>query len=131
MPLPARLARINRYITNPFMRLFAGWLPPFAIVVHRGRRSGREYRTPLWAFPHGREVVIALTYGADRDWVRNVLADDGCVLIRGGLMMPLSHPRIVEGEEGMRLMPRPVRPVLKVTGVTKVLRLSPVDRAGS
>ncbi|MGH2562142.1 MAG: nitroreductase family deazaflavin-dependent oxidoreductase [Thermomicrobiales bacterium] len=129
MPLPDRLARINRYVTNPLMRLFAGWLPPFAVVVHRGRSSGRGYRTPVMAFPSGSDVVIALTYGADRDWVKNVRVANGCVLIRGGISMPLGSPDLFEGDAGLRLMPRPVRLILRLVDVDQFLRLTPGPRA--
>jgi hypothetical protein len=40
--------------------------------------SGRTFQTPLFAFRRGNEFVIALTYGSQSDWVRNVLAAGGC-----------------------------------------------------
>ncbi len=123
MPFPDRLARINRWLTNPVMRTFAGRLPPFAVVVHRGRRSGREHRTPVWAFPAGDGFVVALTYGAERDWVRNVVAAGGCGLLRGGRRLSLADPRLLGGRAGLRLMPRPLRPVMRLIGVTEFLRL--------
>ena len=56
------------------MRLVAGRLSPFAVVSHRGRVTGHDYATPVWAFGTGDGVVLALLYGAASDWVRNVLA---------------------------------------------------------
>ena len=50
MALPRGLAAFNRRVTNHVTRPFAGRLPGFGIVVHRGRRSGREYRSPVNAF---------------------------------------------------------------------------------
>ncbi|MGH2532959.1 MAG: nitroreductase family deazaflavin-dependent oxidoreductase [Thermomicrobiales bacterium] len=128
MPLPERLARTNRTVTNPFMRPFAGWLPPLAVVVHRGRTSGREYRTLVGAFPRDSDVVIALTYGADRDWVKNLQAAKGGVLLRGGVSIPVGAPRIVQGDAGLRLMPRPVRLVLRLLAVDQFLLLTPGAR---
>jgi deazaflavin-dependent oxidoreductase (nitroreductase family) len=125
MPLPDRLARRNRRLTNPVFRAFAGGLPPFGLVVHRGRRSGRAYRTPVVAFPDGEGFVIALTYGPDRDWVRNVRAAGGCTPIRGGREIPLVAPAIVGEAEGLPLLPRPVRTVLPRLGVTAFLRRHP------
>ena len=84
MPLPDRLATFNRSVTNRIVRTFAGHLPWFAIVVHRGRKSGRIYRTPVNAFGIDDGFVIALTYGPDRDWVKNVLAAGRCGLIVRG-----------------------------------------------
>jgi deazaflavin-dependent oxidoreductase (nitroreductase family) len=123
MPLPDALARMNRRVANPLVRTFAGRLPPLALVVHRGRRSGREYHTPVLAFPGGDGYVITLPYGAERDWVRNVLAAGGCRLVRRGHASPLVAFRVLDQREGLPLMPRPTRPVLKLLGITQFLQL--------
>lgn len=128
MPFSDRVARFNRRVTNPLARTFAGRLPPFALVEHRGRRSGREYATPIMAFADGTGYAIALTYGPDRDWVRNVRAAGGCTLIRGGRRIRLANPSLL-GEEGSALMPGPIRPVLRRFGVTAFLRLNLADPA--
>jgi hypothetical protein len=41
------LAKINIAFTNRITSLFAGWLPGFGILTHVGRKSGKEYRTPV------------------------------------------------------------------------------------
>jgi deazaflavin-dependent oxidoreductase (nitroreductase family) len=123
MPLPDALARMNRRVVNPVVRTFAGRLPPMALVVHRGRRSGREYRTPVMAFPRGDGYVITLPYGAERDWVRNVLAAGGCTLVRRGRFHRLTASRVLDQREGLPLMPRPSRPVLKLLGIAQFLQL--------
>jgi deazaflavin-dependent oxidoreductase (nitroreductase family) len=99
MPLPHTLARINRRATNPIVRRFAGWLPTFTIVEHRGRRSGRRYETPICAFRRADSWIIALTYGAQADRVANVLAAGGCRLKARGRWHALVAPRLVQGAE--------------------------------
>jgi deazaflavin-dependent oxidoreductase (nitroreductase family) len=74
MQLPQWLARFNRYFTNPIQRLWAGWAPGMGILEHAGRKSGKQYRTPLNVFPTEDGVVIVLTYGPDRDWLKNITA---------------------------------------------------------
>lgn len=74
MPAPRWVARANKIGLNRFTKYIAPWAPGWAIVVHRGRKSGRTFRTPLWAFRRHNGFVIALTYGPETDWVRNVLA---------------------------------------------------------
>src|SRR5918996_3509033 len=108
MPLPGWLGRFNRRATNRVTGPFAARLPGFAVVVHTGRRSGRRYRTPVNIFRSGHEFVIALTYGRERDWVRNVMAARGCEVRTRGRAVPLQNPRIVRDDEGS-LVPRPVR----------------------
>jgi len=48
--LPQWLARFNRYFTNPIQRMWAGWVPGMGIIEHVGRRSGKQYRTPVNVF---------------------------------------------------------------------------------
>ena len=84
MPIPKWVARANRIGFNRLSRHLAPWLPGFGVVVHHGRRSGRTYRTPVNVFRSADGYVLALTYGADSDWVKNVLAAGGAELqIRG------------------------------------------------
>ena len=127
MVLPERLARINRRVTNPVVRLVAGRPPLFAIVVHRGRASGREYRTPVNAFGGDGAIAVALTDGAETDWLKNVLAADGCTLVRRRRRFPARNPRLVGERDGLPAIPRPIRPVLRLLGVTEFLLLDPVE----
>jgi deazaflavin-dependent oxidoreductase (nitroreductase family) len=123
--LSDRLVRLNRRLFNPVIRTFAGRRgSPVAVVEHRGRRSGRHYRTPVLAFRVGDGYVVALFYGADSDWARNVLAAGSCTLERGGRQVELTGPRMLDVSEGMALVPAPMRPALRLLRVTRVLRLS-------
>ena len=63
MPIPRRVARWNKVGLNRVVRHIAPWMPGLGLVVHRGRRSGREYQTPVNVFPADEGFVIALTYG--------------------------------------------------------------------
>ena len=123
MPLPPSLGRFNRRVTNPITRAFAGRLPGFAIVVHRGRITGREHRTPVNAFRRsGGGYILALTYGQNAQWVRNVLAQGGCALEVGGRRVELHNPRVVR-DPARRSMPAPVRAVLRLIDVDLFLEL--------
>ena len=125
MPLPRGLGRFNRWVTNPITRSFAGRLPGFAIVVHQGRTSGRRYRTPVNAFvARDGGYTLALTYGPDAQWVRNVLAQGGCTLETRGRRVELRNPRVVH-DPSRRLVPAPVRAVLGLLRVEYFLELDP------
>jgi hypothetical protein len=65
--------------------------------------------------------LIALTYGADRDWVKNVLAAGGCTVETRGTTIPLTDPRVTRAD--YELVPSAVRPILKVLGVTGFMEL--------
>lgn len=122
MPLPTRLARFNRRVINPILGRVAPYLPPMALVVHRGRRSGRRYATPVLAFSADGGYAIGLTYGPDTDWVHNVRAGQGCLLLRRGREFQLTKPVILDGE-GLQLLPAILRPFMRLLNVTKVLYL--------
>ena len=119
-----RFARgFARRFVNPVTRLFAGWLPGFAILTHVGRRSGRTYSTPINVFRRGDHYLFALTYGSDVDWLKNVLAAGECEIRTGGRVVKLVDPELIVDPE-LRLMPWAVRTFLVVADrVTKVLRL--------
>ena len=122
MPLPASLARFNRVVTNRVSRPVARWLPGFGVVDHTGRRSGRPYRTPVNAYRHGDGFVLALTYGPGSDWVRNVLAAGGCRLEHKGKVVALTSPD-VRVDPSVALVPRSVRPILRLLHVDRLLVL--------
>jgi deazaflavin-dependent oxidoreductase (nitroreductase family) len=122
MPLPQRLARFNRVATNRLTGRFAGHLPGFAIVIHRGRRSGKEYRTPVNAFRTADGYRIALTYSPDSDWTRNVRAAHGCTLIVRGRQVILHAPQLFTDPTNA-WAPPVVRLILNRVGVTQSLVL--------
>ena len=116
------VARFNRAVTNRLTRRFAGRAPGFAIVIHRGRKTGRLYRTPVNVFQVPDGFVIALTYGRGSEWVQNVLAAGGCDLETNGRLYRLSAP-VVAHDPGRRF-PSFVRLVTRIGGVTEYLRAS-------
>lgn len=68
MKLSRRVARFNKLVTNRIQGLYAWLLPPWAVILHRGRRLSRQYRTPVLAFRRDQTLVIALVYGQESDW---------------------------------------------------------------
>jgi deazaflavin-dependent oxidoreductase (nitroreductase family) len=125
VPLHRSLARFNRRVTNRITGLVAPRLPGFGVVVHTGRKSGRQYRTPVNVFRRPEGFVIALTYGPDSEWVRNVLANGGCTLETQGRVLKLAQPRLFH-DKGRSAVPPPVRLALTLLGVADFLALAPV-----
>ena len=99
MQLPQWMARFNRRVTNPVQRLWAGWVPAMGILEHVGRKSGKPYRTPLNVFTTDEGIAVLLTYGRDRDWLKNVVAADGARLKRYGKTFGIEQPRVVSKAE--------------------------------
>ena len=99
MQIPQRVARFNRRVTNPIQRLWAGYIPAFAILEHVGRKSGKAYRTPLNVFPTDDGFAILLTYGPNRDWLKNITAAGEAKLEHRGRTFQLADPRVVTKAE--------------------------------
>lgn len=68
---PDWLDRLQRTIESPVVKRFH--LPTFAVIEHRGRKSGNPYETVVRAFCKGPRLAVMLGHGK-ADWVRNVLA---------------------------------------------------------
>ncbi|BCO41146.1 nitroreductase family deazaflavin-dependent oxidoreductase [Mycobacterium sp. 5-140-3-2] len=128
MPAPRWVARANKIGLNRFTKYIAPWAPGWAIVVHRGRKSGRTFRTPLWAFRRHNGFVIALTYGPETDWVRNVLAAGGCELQTRRRRYQLGAPVVFRDEDATD-MPAFIRFMLRrVIKAPEFLRLDIVNQ---
>jgi deazaflavin-dependent oxidoreductase (nitroreductase family) len=83
--------------------MWAGWAPSFAIIEHVGRRSGKTYRTPVSAFSatvDGKPgIAVLLTYGPDRDWLKNLKAAGGGQMRRHGKTFGIADAQIVTRDE--------------------------------
>jgi deazaflavin-dependent oxidoreductase (nitroreductase family) len=120
MPLPKSLARFNKRVTNRVTGLIAGWAPGFAILTHRGRRSGKEYRIPINVFRVPGGYRFALTYGPETDWVRNVLAAGGCTIRTRRHDVMLTAPRLGSDPKAS-WAPYPARLILPRVGAVQYL----------
>jgi deazaflavin-dependent oxidoreductase (nitroreductase family) len=115
MEIPRAVVGFNRAVNNPIQRQYAWLLPPWAIVVHRGRRSGRTYRTPVVAFRRDRELAVVILYGERSDWVQNALAG-GAEIVRGGHTFALVQPRVVSLDEARPSLSAAARAMGRASG---------------
>ena len=121
MPLPRWVALANKRFTNrlvePIMRRFRF----YAVIHHRGRTTGTSYRTPVYLFTDDDASYVALTYGSNADWLRNVLAGGG-FCEAGGTTRALTEIEVVGREEAWGHLPRLVRLFLRTLRVEDFLR---------
>lgn len=123
MPFPKAMTRVNRRFLNPVMRHLAVRLPMMGVIHHVGRTSGRAYQTPVLIFRSGNRVVIALTYGREVDWVRNVTAAGNCTIRSRGRNLAVVAPVIRRDDTGGVWLPWLVRRTLLLAGVHDYLHL--------
>jgi deazaflavin-dependent oxidoreductase (nitroreductase family) len=130
MVLPRRLAKFNRVATNRVARVVAGRAPTLGLVVHKGRKSGREYRTPVSVFGYDGGYRIALTYGRNVDWLKNIVSAGDFELVTKGRTVPLTDPVVVHDPE-RGWAPAGVRQVLGGIGATDYVQARIADQSGS
>ncbi len=94
MLFPAWIDRLQMKYMNPVMRRVARYLPTFAVVNHRGRKSGRPYQTVVNAYRKGNVVAVLLGHG-NTDWVKNVLAAGEADLQLRGRDVHITNLRIL------------------------------------
>ena len=124
MPFARWLAKFNLHVTNRILEPPAKYLPGMGVVVHTGRKTRRSYRTPVMVFRRGDRFIIALTYGRDSQWVRNILAEGGCELETRGRTLRLTRPHLIH-DQRRQLVPVVVRLPLALLNVSDFLEMSP------
>jgi deazaflavin-dependent oxidoreductase (nitroreductase family) len=109
MPLPHWLTRVNLAVTNRLTMPLAGHLPWFGVLEHVGRRSGVVRQTPLNVFRSAPDRwVLALTYGPEVQWLRNLEAAGECRMLIRGRWLRMVEPRRFH-DPGRGRVPLPVR----------------------
>ncbi|QAY70520.1 nitroreductase family deazaflavin-dependent oxidoreductase [Xylanimonas protaetiae] len=94
---------------NPRMLAFARKVPPFLVLEHVGRKSGKAFQAPLTGFAArdpdslGVLVVIPLPWGADTDWCRNVRHAGRFAITRRGVRYAVTDLRVVSRAEAVGL----------------------------
>lgn len=117
------VAAFNQAVTNRITSRFAGRVAGFAMLTHRGRRSGRMYRTPVNVFKTSNGFLIALTYSREAEWVKNVLAAGGAELETQGAHYKVEDPIVIHDPSRQNFPPM-VRIVLGIIGATEFMQLS-------
>lgn len=96
------------------------------IVHHRGRRSGTVHATPVDIIPFGDAFVIALPYGTNAQWVRNVLAAGTADLTIDGHTWTADHAELVSTDQVRDAFPRSDQLGFRLLGTDRCLRLQRV-----
>jgi deazaflavin-dependent oxidoreductase (nitroreductase family) len=127
LPVLYRLIRA----TSPLFRPLAGrrFFPLWAVLRHRGRRSGREYAVPVGLRATADAYYIALVFGQRTEWVQNVVAAGGCTVRWRGKDIVLTDPTIVRADEAAFAFPAVLRWMMRAVGADQVIRLRPMGNA--
>jgi deazaflavin-dependent oxidoreductase (nitroreductase family) len=118
-----RMRAFSKRVNPMVLKMAGNRSSGYAIVKHVGRRSGREYSTPVVAKPFGDGFVIPLPYEHDADWYRNVMAAGTCALIWNGEEYALNKPEVITSAEALRAYPLMQRLFLRTNGIKEQLLL--------
>ncbi|MEO8477140.1 MAG: nitroreductase family deazaflavin-dependent oxidoreductase [Actinomycetota bacterium] len=123
-PVLNAVRRFNRPFTNPRAMEDAGAPGAYASVVrHVGRKTGRRYETPVQVFPSERGFVIALPYGPETDWLKNVLASGAATIVADGITYMIDRPELVPTAEAAPDLPDKEQRTLRRFHVDRCLRV--------
>ena len=124
MKIPNGIRYFNKTILNPLTaRIAHSSRGPFCIIYHIGRRSGRPYETPIIAFPTANGFVIALTYGPEVDWYRNICASGCCRIQWHGQVYEIKKIEPLESKTALTYLPGFFRMILGMVGFRDYVKM--------
>src|SRR5438270_9371610 len=72
-------------------------MPLYGVLEHRGRRSGKTYRTPVVVrLSKEGDLIVPMPRGLGTDWYRNVQAAGGCAMRWKGRSYQLTEPQVID-----------------------------------
>ena len=120
-----RVARFTSPATLPLAG--KGWNPIFATIEHRGRKTGRRYVAPVAARRLDGGFVIALAFGAQVDWYRNLVAAGGGTIRWRGDAYRVTAPQRIDALAALAAFHPIQRLLLRIAGVDGYVRLGDAE----
>ena len=122
----------NKRVLNPAMMKLAGRRHWYASVIrHRGRRSGKEYATPVVAEPIEGGFIVPLPYGKDVDWLKNVIAAGRATIEAKGVTYAVGEPEIIGAEAAFPLLAPRMRCTWRLFGIEHYLKVKRLPDAAT
>lgn len=124
-PTARRIVRFAARFINPLSLLIAGrrWMPILGVFMHRGRTTGRLYRTPLGMRPLGDTFVMPLTFSEDAAWYRNARASGWAAVRYMGRENTLVDPQVIDYAAAAPAFPRYELLQFRLVGINEYLRM--------
>lgn len=121
---PNRMRYVAKNVINRLTSRNAGSAKSsFALLRHVGRRSGKEFETPIMVSPLGEDFVFALTYGPKVDWYRNLQANGKGTLIWHGKTYTIEKVEPLDRSTGLHVHHLHEQAVLRIFNVQDFLRV--------
>jgi hypothetical protein len=102
----------NKHVTNPPMIALAGRRYWYAAVIrHEGRRSGKEYATPVKAVPVEGGFVVPLSYVESVKWLKKMFAAGHATIESRGTTYAVVEQEVIGAEAAAAPQAAHVAPV--------------------
>ena len=98
-------------------------LPLYGVIEHRGRRTGKVFRTPVVVRPTKDGFVVPMPWGERTDWYRNVRAAGGCVIRWKSRDYPMVQPEVIDAAAAGAAFGAFQRAMAARFGIARYLRL--------
>lgn len=126
----SRHGRMHRLaiLGGPTTRPISGkrWFPLYGVLHHVGRRSGREYATPVVVRSTPAGTYVPLPFGDGTDWYRNARAAGGVRTTWKGRDHWLADPHVVDRAAAADAFNPLMRTLLRAAGVDSFVRFEPI-----
>jgi len=112
-------------VVNPVIMLLAGTriFPLYGVIQHRGRRSGKQFRTPVVVRPTQGGLIVPMPWGETTDWYRNVRATGGCTIRWKGRDYAVVEPVVIDAQQASAEFSGPTRGFMTRFGIKQVVKL--------
>ncbi|WP_319448388.1 MULTISPECIES: nitroreductase family deazaflavin-dependent oxidoreductase [unclassified Mycobacterium] len=123
-PLLSAIRVSNKYMLNPLMRTRAGRKNAYAAVIrHTGRKSGKQYSTPVGAERVQDGFIIPLGYGTQVDWLQNVIAAGRATVLVNGETHDVTDPEVIDAATALPWLPPKQRRTFERVGIAQYLKV--------
>ncbi len=113
-----------KHFVNPILRNAArSSRGPFALLRHVGRKSGKTYEIPIMVWRVEDGFVIALTYGPQVDWLRNLQSAEQGTLRWHKQEYVFQTPVFIDEKKALRALPAFIRGLLGKHGTHEFVKL--------
>ena len=132
------MRRKSRWVQGPVIWFSRRWMNPrqmrtagqpgayAGIVRHVGRTTGKAYETPVTPVPADDGFLIALPYGRQASWLRNVLAAGSASIVWEGQTFTVERPEVVPTGDVIEHFPESDRRSFGLMKVDECLRVRTV-----
>ena len=122
-PLNEAMRVFNKHVLNPAMMALDRRHFYAATLRHEGRRTGKEYATPVTAEPTEDGFVIPLSYGEEVDWLRNVRAAGRCTIESRDGTYTIGGPEVVDRATALSAAGPRARLMFRAFGLDSYLKV--------